>query len=364
MSDPVTNVEIEDVLSSIRRLMIDGDITPAQDPVTNLTDAAPVHDTLKIMAELGEPKLDTFVLTPAFMVVGKVGAVVAVTEVENDVLDENAGWVEEISAKQKTNGLDKTGPVAGALEETAQSINIQVLTADSINIDATELKVASQVVDVLLTEIARTSVNEEREAGLATILPQAEIAKVKAEADSFANDGQTFDRTKLIATIVELEAAVTNDVHDFKSDCSEVEDEALDKTVALSESFMRSYEDVQDAKNSILTKPESEAIKDNPASSENQSTILNLTTKPKLSLNKQLKYATINSNDDDCYCDDDLDGLFDIGDVSLDEDALSSIISKAVRKELEGPLGERITQNLRKLIRREIYRILSSKEFD
>ena len=364
MSDPVTNVEIEDVLSSIRRLMIDGDITPAQDPVTNLTDAAPVHDTLKIMAELGEPKLDTFVLTPAFMVVGKVGAVVAVTEVENDVLDENAGWVEEISAKQKTNGLDKTGPVAGALEETAQSINIQVLTADSINIDATELKVASQVVDVLLTEIARTSVNEECEAGLATILPQAEIAKVKVEADSFANDEQTFDRTKLIASIVELEAAVTNDVDDFKSDCGKVEDDALDETVALSDFIMHSFEDVQDAKSSILTKSENEAIKDNPASSEHQNTILNLTTKPKLSLNKHPKYDDVNSNDDDCYCDDDLDGLLDIGNVSLDEDALSSIISKAVREELEGPLGERITQNLRKLIRREIYRILSSKEFD
>ncbi len=67
---------------------------------------------------------------------------------------------------------------------------------------------------------------------------------------------------------------------------------------------------------------------------------------------------------DDGFGDDDLDGLLDVGNVSLDEDALRTLVSDVVREELTGPLGERITRNVRKLVRREIYRILSSKEFD
>jgi len=35
-----------------------------------------------------------------------------------------------------------------------------------------------------------------------------------------------------------------------------------------------------------------------------------------------------------------------------------------VRSELQGALGERITRNVRKLVRREIYRVLSSQEFE
>ena len=48
----------------------------------------------------------------------------------------------------------------------------------------------------------------------------------------------------------------------------------------------------------------------------------------------------------------------------IDEDLLRPIVAELIRKELQGELGERITRNVRKLVRREILRALNSKEFE
>ncbi len=49
-------------------------------------------------------------------------------------------------------------------------------------------------------------------------------------------------------------------------------------------------------------------------------------------------------------------------DEFLDEDALRDLIADIVRQELQGALGERITRNVRKLVRREIHRALAGQE--
>lgn len=48
----------------------------------------------------------------------------------------------------------------------------------------------------------------------------------------------------------------------------------------------------------------------------------------------------------------------------LDEDTLREIVAEVVRAELQGALGERITRNMRKLVRREIHRALAAQELD
>lgn len=55
---------------------------------------------------------------------------------------------------------------------------------------------------------------------------------------------------------------------------------------------------------------------------------------------------------------------FDFDDTVLDEDALRDLVADIVRQELQGALGERITRNVRKLVRREIHRALTSQNFD
>ncbi|WP_420862612.1 hypothetical protein [Algirhabdus cladophorae] len=48
----------------------------------------------------------------------------------------------------------------------------------------------------------------------------------------------------------------------------------------------------------------------------------------------------------------------------LDEETLRDLVSELVREELQGVLGERITRNVRKLVRREIHRALASLELE
>lgn len=48
----------------------------------------------------------------------------------------------------------------------------------------------------------------------------------------------------------------------------------------------------------------------------------------------------------------------------LDEETLRDMISDMVREELQGELGDRITRNVRKLVRREIQRAITSREFE
>ncbi len=48
----------------------------------------------------------------------------------------------------------------------------------------------------------------------------------------------------------------------------------------------------------------------------------------------------------------------------IDEALLRQIVTEVVRQELQGTLGERITHNVRKLVRREIYRVLDSERLE
>jgi hypothetical protein len=49
---------------------------------------------------------------------------------------------------------------------------------------------------------------------------------------------------------------------------------------------------------------------------------------------------------------------------ALDEAALRALVAEIVREELQGALGDRVTRNVRKLVRQEVYRHLSTREFD
>lgn len=50
-------------------------------------------------------------------------------------------------------------------------------------------------------------------------------------------------------------------------------------------------------------------------------------------------------------------------DALLDEETLRDLVAEFVRQELQGALGERITRNVRKLVRAEIQRALAARDF-
>jgi hypothetical protein len=62
--------------------------------------------------------------------------------------------------------------------------------------------------------------------------------------------------------------------------------------------------------------------------------------------------------------DEDEPDLFADTGTMIDEAALRELVADIVREELQGALGERITRNVRKLVRREIHRALSIQDLD
>lgn len=52
------------------------------------------------------------------------------------------------------------------------------------------------------------------------------------------------------------------------------------------------------------------------------------------------------------------------GEARIDEEALCDLVAEIVRQELQGELGQRMTRNIRKLVRREIHRALLSRDLD
>ena len=56
--------------------------------------------------------------------------------------------------------------------------------------------------------------------------------------------------------------------------------------------------------------------------------------------------------------------MFDQEDAGFDEEALHDLVREIIREELQGSLGERITRNVRKLVRVEINRVLAARDFN
>lgn len=56
--------------------------------------------------------------------------------------------------------------------------------------------------------------------------------------------------------------------------------------------------------------------------------------------------------------------LSDLSGAGADDEPLRDLIAEIVRQELAGELGERITRNVRKLVRREIRQLLATRTFD
>ena len=125
-------------------------------------------------------------------------------------------------------------------------------------------------------------------------------------------------QTSLESTIAELEAAIGEQDEEWEPDGSEFEEDAEAEAVMTAP-----IKDMMGAKQPIDEIEDAEIIEDD------------LTT-----------------------------GLFAGDDPEFDEEALREMVSEIVRQELQGALGERITRNVRKLVRREINRVLAAQDFD
>jgi hypothetical protein len=139
---------------------------------------------------------------------------------------------------------------------------------------------------------------------------------------------QPADRAGLEATIAELEAAVTAQSDEWEAD----EGENFAESAWAASAFEA---------------PEIETVEDATAHMDDA--------------DEAPQELAVQDDDADAGDDADISILADI-DANIDNETLRALVIATVHEELGGEMGERITRNVRKLVRREINRVLASYE--
>ena len=290
MSDPVTNIEIEDVLSSIRRLVSEDDRGDAVEADAQTDD---------------EMVAERFVLTPALRVAEPV-------EDREVPVESGAGEVTE-----DENDLEDVR------ETFAEVVTGEPAPQDSVEEAVAETEDVTETADLDLTDAVDAFVAEEAERAADAAVTDISLDEKLAEAAVFVAPREVTD---LESKIAELEAAVGESDDDWETE------EPADESVTLSQE----WEDVETLSDLDVQPLTLETTSTDEASAQG---------------------AAVDEDEPD------LAAIF--GDDSvIDEDMLRDMVSDIVRQELQGVLGERITRNVRKLVRREIQRVLASQEFE
>ena len=345
MSDPVTNVEIEDVLSSIRRLVGDGDKARTRDPaqiVVAATEAARAAPDAAPESNDVSQKTDTsdrLVLTPAFLVAG--GDDDRDARLHETYDEETAETQPESDDWQEEDWPEAVSDDSDAEDDDGEDDDDQNFDADDHDFDDDDAE--------NLDALGDTVEDAPQAAPLSLTDPVMDHA---GDVAPDTTDGTTpvTDGSGLVATIADLEVAISEGEDDFEPYGSETMGQTIawpGRMAARTSDTIEGADVAEDPAAQIpdVQNDETPSFEHRTADEKSDPVVEDV------------------ASEVEDY-DDDLDGLMDVGGATLDEEALRELVASVVREELTGPLGERITRNVRKLVRREIYRILSSQEFD
>ncbi|PVA11096.1 hypothetical protein DC366_04860 [Pelagivirga sediminicola] len=285
MSDPVTNVEIEDVLSSIRRLVSSDDKSR---PVAPAASAEVPADAERL------------VLTPAL-------------RVDESAAEKTAARDAPYIATTRAEPEELRGPIMPP-EDAAEVTSADLPGSDESPEDAT----ANPQTEPVAHHAPRQDSKAELQARVAEL---EEV--VSRQADQWEPDGASDDANSGSAASHPLPwedyVPAAEDGSPQMPDPAARERSSADKA-----------QDEEAAPSQADDLPKNFAADDRPEANE---------------------AAAQDARD-----------FLSAQDEFLDEDALRDLVADIVRQELQGALGERITRNVRKLVRREIHRALVSQD--
>ena len=321
MSDPVTNVEIEDVLSSIRRLV-------SEDTRTTLRRAPPETEEAQ----------DRLVLTPSFRVASPP---VDEPEVEDtdDVTDE-APW--------RTPETTLFG--AAAVQEAP--------SADTWTEQSDGFEEEDQISEPAADQAEKDGADD----GPDHSAPEDGIAEGETSFD-------TIEQPELVANHTDLDTDQSEDVAD--GDTAESQDDEPGEhpdADASEQHTIGSFGDKIAALEAAIAQTKDQWEPDDAGSDEYAGTEVETldwedhtgdADQPDLKPADHAEVAVEVPDEDPEPIED-----FLSDETILDEDSLRELVSDIVREELQGALGERITRNVRKLVRREIHRALAVQELE
>ncbi|MEP5153835.1 hypothetical protein [Planktotalea sp.] len=368
MADPVNNLEIEDVLSSIRRLVSDEARTPIREvetPDTSEGDLSVSPQEFEIkeenVAEAAESEEQSqtpaLVLTAALRVEEpESDAVVATEEATPETQErkpllilrnERASFEPEIEAIDpvvETAELDGTLEFATPLpddlqpeDETTEVEDLQHQASE--NVEAAAEPSTEEPDDAF----EATNFEAEDEADEA----QAAVDQEADQASAVEANEQNEEQLSIGEKIAALEALINNAPTEFEPDGAEDGANAARFENALP--WEDNFEPVDVPTGVDFPDPDEESQK---AEFDDAAVAFQKAHEEAV----QEAQAETEANVAETLLDDE-----DLGAV-LDEEALRDMVAEIVRQELQGPLGERITRNVRKLVRREIHRALAEHD--
>lgn len=318
MSDPVTNVEIEDVLSSIRRLISENDRSPK--PQAARPERESVLSRHTDETESAEAAQERLVLTPSLRV-AEVAPQEDRHEAETALDTPHAHAWEDVSEPE--TGL-ADAPEMSAADAVVAEISEELAEAGFDPVDGVSLERAR--------EIDARIVHWEKNTESTSAQEPAYEPDEPGDSDYAGTDVEPLEwQDEQVDTEAE-EAPFVAVTPDDEPEVAEVE--AFEPKPAPQTEFEEEMS-AEEALAGLAGRIEAELRDEIPGHIEAE-----------------------------LVQDDGLDALVDDDAVVLDEAMLRDMVADIVRQELQGALGERITRNVRKLVRREIHRALAAHELD
>lgn len=344
MSDPVTNVEIEDVLSSIRRLVSDDVRVPKPKPeAVKQPDRLVLTPALRVGAEdpeQAESAQAPVLLTDLAVVVDDPETVQSV----EDFLD-NQG----LDAPDEGATMAETG-VARGLGRQDDSL------ADEVERDITALRQVLQEAAPKQDDVLTGLVEQEVERALSD-----SDLDIEAEGMSSEKDPDDMVLESLVADLAKGAEEPAEEFHfDQDAEPSFQGDSLAGKIAALEELVGQRHSAEQDQEHPASDTPVFQRSldvtewQDDPQSVDREEPDVLAASTPDVIQPEGEEAEPDPSGEMDAAQDP----------LMIDEDSLRRLVSDIVRQELQGALGERITRNVRKLVRREIHRVLMSQDLD
>lgn len=309
MSEPMSSGEIEDVLSSIRRLVSE-DLRPVAKDGLAKAAAERVANPKPQTADAGSKLL----LTPALRVVST----------------QDSGFVEPDG-----------DAVADMMPEDTDTAHEMGADGDA------ETNVIADEDEALEAQSAFDSAVEDED-----WLPET------------GNDAETYPGWAQVDDAAEPESQMSRVVHEIAAGVADAEDdwEAETGDAPVAGVSWQAPEWVEEA----------ELVDDAPSTSAARKAIGDMAEEAAVA--EIMARASQATHDADkpavaekpaqASPDDAEEDIFAEGDAYFDETVLRDLVRDLIREELSGTLGERITRNVRKLVRAEINRALTARDFD
>lgn len=328
MSDPVTNAHIEDVLSSIRRLV-------SEDTRQNLRPSRPER-----AAARPAPAEDKLVLTPALRVADPVEPTSGEPTEQDEQVAAEAAFQPAEADDQPLELSDAFQVEELSWEGDGDAVEIEAELEVDLEPEADPAEDVALEVEVEEVDEAPWRDPEARLFDAAGVSPLATPQdEAPLDAAPQAAEPEPSEDSDLSRKVAALEKMIAKKDETWEPDG--VEEDAYSGTRIEAMTWEDVAPDGEEAE---------DAFRETPS-----------TTGYSEPSHAAMSDPEIDFGDED---DEDEPDLFADTGAVIDEAALRELVADIVREELQGALGERITRNVRKLVRREIHRALSIQDLD